>query len=88
MVEPPPGDLRPLTAGLEAEGMRAVTGGTDTHLALLDLRMPGPSGLDLQSALQRQGHEIPIIFLTAHGDVPAARTASSSSFRQLAQPGP
>lgn len=36
---------------------------------VLDLRMPGPSGLDLQSALQRQGHDIPIVFLTAHGDV-------------------
>lgn len=36
---------------------------------VLDLRMPGPSGLDLQSALQRQGHEIPIVFLTAHGKV-------------------
>src|SRR5690606_1973451 len=33
-----------LTAGLEAEGMRAVTGGTDTHLALLDLQPLGVTG--------------------------------------------
>ena len=33
-----------LTAGLEAEGMRAVTGGTDTHLALLDLQPMGVTG--------------------------------------------
>jgi FixJ family two-component response regulator len=36
---------------------------------LLDVRMPGPSGLDLQAALQRQGITIPIVFLTGHADV-------------------
>ena len=36
---------------------------------LLDVRMPGPSGLDLQAALQRQGATLPVIFLTGHADV-------------------
>ena len=36
---------------------------------LLDVRMPGPSGLDLQEALQRQGVPLPVIFLTGHADV-------------------
>jgi FixJ family two-component response regulator len=36
---------------------------------LLDLRMPGPSGLELQAALQRQGVALPVVFLTGHGDV-------------------
>jgi FixJ family two-component response regulator len=36
---------------------------------LLDVRLPGPSGLELQSALQRQGAKLPIIFLTAHANV-------------------
>ena len=36
---------------------------------LLDLRMPGPSGLELQAALQRQGIRLPIVFLTGHANV-------------------
>ena len=36
---------------------------------LLDVRMPGPSGLELQAALQRQHVTLPVIFLTAHADV-------------------
>jgi FixJ family two-component response regulator len=36
---------------------------------LLDIRMPGPSGLELQAALQRQGVALPVIFLTGHADV-------------------
>jgi FixJ family two-component response regulator len=39
---------------------------------LLDVRLPGPSGLDLQEALQRQGILLPVVFLTGHGDVPAS----------------
>lgn len=37
---------------------------------VLDIRMPGMGGLDLQRELARQGMEIPIIFLTGHADVP------------------
>jgi FixJ family two-component response regulator len=39
---------------------------------LLDLRMPGRSGLELQQALAEQGVEIPIVFLTGHADVPTS----------------
>jgi RNA polymerase sigma factor (sigma-70 family) len=38
---------------------------------LLDVRLPGPSGLELQAALQRQGVTLPVIFLTAYADVPS-----------------
>jgi FixJ family two-component response regulator len=43
--------------------------------ALVDLRMPGISGLELQQALARRGVELPLVFITAHGDVPLAVTA-------------
>jgi len=37
---------------------------------LLDMRMPGLSGLDLQKELAQAGVDIPIIFITGHGDIP------------------
>ena len=39
---------------------------------LLDVRLPGPSGLELQVALQRHGIALPVIFLTGHADVPTS----------------
>ena len=36
---------------------------------LLDMRLPGPSGLDLQTALQQQNIVLPIVFLSGHADV-------------------
>jgi FixJ family two-component response regulator len=36
---------------------------------VLDVRLPGSSGLDLQRELAQRGVEIPIIFLTGHGDI-------------------
>ena len=39
---------------------------------VLDLQMPGLSGLDLQKRLAEVGLEIPIVFLTGHGDIPAS----------------
>lgn len=39
---------------------------------LLDVAMPGMSGLDVQSVLNAQGLKIPVIFLTGHGDVAVA----------------
>ncbi|MFJ8739055.1 serine hydroxymethyltransferase [Embleya sp. NPDC127516] len=44
-----------LAQGLQAEGMRAVSGGTDTHLALLDLRGIGVSGSDAERRCERAG---------------------------------
>jgi FixJ family two-component response regulator len=37
---------------------------------VLDVRMPGASGLDLQQQLTRSGNAKPVIFLTGHGDIP------------------
>lgn len=39
---------------------------------LLDLRMPGMSGLDVQDELAAKQIPIPVIFITGHGDVPLA----------------
>jgi FixJ family two-component response regulator len=39
-----------------------------THCVILDIAMPGMSGPDLQQELIRRGHQMPIIFITAHGD--------------------
>jgi FixJ family two-component response regulator len=39
---------------------------------ILDVRMPGESGIDLQNELLRIGNSIPIIFITGHGDIPMA----------------
>ena len=62
-------------AGFEARGY-ASTGEFLLHpppdrpgCLLLDVRMPGPSGLELQAALQRQGVALPVIFLTGYADV-------------------
>ena len=71
--------LRLLTAaGFEARGY----GSTGEFLVqplldrpgclLLDVRLPGPSGLDLQAALQRQGVTLPVVFLTGHANVAAS----------------
>ena len=42
---------------------------------VLDLRLPGMSGLELQEHLKRNAIDIPIVFVTAHGDVRTAVTA-------------
>jgi FixJ family two-component response regulator len=37
---------------------------------VLDVRLPGTSGLDFQNQLVERGTDIPIVFLTGHGDIP------------------
>ncbi len=39
---------------------------------VLDIRMPGMSGLDLQDRLVELGSKLPIVFITGHGDIPMA----------------
>jgi FixJ family two-component response regulator len=54
---------------------------------VLDVRMPGMSGLDLQKQLQQQGCRTPIIFMTGHGDVPMAiRAMKAGAFDFIEKP--
>jgi FixJ family two-component response regulator len=56
---------------------------------VLDVRMPGQSGPELQDALGQAGHEIPIIFLTGHGDVAmSVRAMKSGAADFLEKPTP
>jgi FixJ family two-component response regulator len=54
---------------------------------VLDVRLPGVSGLDLQSQLVRQGISYPIIFMTGHGDIPmSVRAMKAGAVDFLAKP--
>ncbi|HZM36831.1 MAG TPA: response regulator [Burkholderiales bacterium] len=46
-----------------------------TACLVLDLQLPDMSGLDLQRRLGEMGVDIPVVFVTGHGDVPAAVSA-------------
>lgn len=74
---------------IESVGMRVETyGSADDFMRhyypgragclLLDVRMPGMSGLDLQDHLARESIRIPVIIITGHGDVPMAVRAMKS----------
>lgn len=54
---------------------------------VLDIAMPGMSGIELQRELARQGWRIPIVFITAHGDEQAChRLRQSGSVECLLKP--
>jgi FixJ family two-component response regulator len=54
---------------------------------VLDVRMPGMSGIELQETLNRHGAVIPVIFITGHGDVPMAVEAmQAGAFDFLQKP--
>lgn len=60
------------TAYTDAEAFLAAWTPSLTGCIVLDMRMPGMSGLDLFDALRERGSKLPVIFLTGHGDVPLA----------------
>ena len=60
---------RPLTSASEFLTIYKVT---QPGCLVLDVRMPGMSGLELQQRLNLLGAVIPVIFMTGHGDVPMA----------------
>jgi FixJ family two-component response regulator len=43
--------------------------------AIVDLRLPRASGLELQAGLRARGSALPVVIISAHGDVPSARKA-------------
>ena len=52
---------------------------------VLDIRMPGMSGLELQQHLNRMGAMLPVIFITGHGDVPMAVQAMKEGAFEFVQ---
>ena len=54
---------------------------------VLDVRLPGLSGLDLQRRMTEAGMEIPIIFITGHGDIPmSVRAMKAGAVEFLTKP--
>src|SRR6266404_5535597 len=54
---------------------------------VLDVRMPGLSGIELQRELTQSGIQIPIIFITAHGDIPmTVRAMKAGAVEFLTKP--
>jgi FixJ family two-component response regulator len=72
-----------------AEFFAALDAGPEAEpaCAIVDVRMPGLSGLDLQERLNQRRSNIPIILVTGHGDVPmAVRAMKAGAFGFLTKP--
>ena len=83
IVDDDPSIRRSLTNLLRSVGLRAETFTTAHEYVnspqidapgclVLDVRLPGMSGLDLQSEMSRSKAPRPIVFITGHGDIPMA----------------
>jgi FixJ family two-component response regulator len=78
--------LRCLTFPSAEEFLREFTGDGPSCL-VLDVRMPGTGGLDLLEELTARGLRLPVLFITAHADVPmAVRAMKSGAFEFLEKP--
>ncbi len=83
---------------LESVGLRSETFGTPQEFLrskrpdgpsclVLDVRLPGVNGLDFQRELADAGVQIPIIFITGHGDIPmTVRAMKSGAVEFLTKP--
>ncbi len=83
---------------LKSVGLRAeVFGSTEEFVSatrpdipsclVLDVRLPGMSGLEFQEELEKTGIRIPIIFVTAHGDIPmTSRAMKAGAIEFLPKP--
>jgi two-component system response regulator FixJ len=61
--------VRTYESGIE---LMKAAGGLETGCILLDIRMPGMDGLEVQKALRDKGVTLPVIIMTGHGDVSLA----------------
>jgi len=98
LVDDDPGVRDSLTLLLSLKGLRTQPFATaesfiETYrpdwsgCVLTDLRMPGMTGLELQAALRERQMEVPVVVLTAHGDVATARAAlKNGAFDFLEKP--
>jgi FixJ family two-component response regulator len=79
--------------GLQVETFATATDFLDSKLPdvsaclVLDVRLPGISGLEFQAELARAGIKIPIIFMTGHGDIPmTVQAMKAGAFDFLPKP--
>lgn len=79
-------DLRVQTFASASDFLKSVLPNVPSCL-VLDVRLPGPSGLDFQAELTKNGIHIPIIFMTGHGDVPmSVRAMKAGAIEFLQKP--
>jgi len=69
--------LRSVSFGTAEEFLRSELNG-EPRCLVLDVSLPGISGLDFQRRLAEAGFQIPIIFVTGHGDIPMTVKAMKS----------
>ena len=70
-----------------AQEFKASTRPDAPACLVLDVRMPGVSGLDLQRELLNAGIRIPVIFITGHGDIPmSVRAMKAGAVEFLTKP--
>ena len=81
------------SVGLRSEAFASTLEFTRSRLPdapsclLLDVRLPGMSGLDFQTELAKSGIRIPIIFMTGHGDIPmSVRAMKAGAVEFLTKP--
>ena len=98
VVDDDPGALRSLSWLIQQEDIHVRAFGSgreflnaydprEAGCLVLDLQMPEMDGLEVQRRLREQGIALPIIFLTAHGDVPTcARAFKARAFDFLEKP--
>jgi RNA polymerase sigma factor (sigma-70 family) len=98
LIDDDPGVRDSLTLLLSLKGIRTQPFATAesfietyrpewTGCVLTDLRMPGMTGLELQTALRERQLDVPVVVLTAHGDVATARAAlKNGAFDFLEKP--
>jgi FixJ family two-component response regulator len=59
---------------------------TDYVCLILDISMPGMSGIELQQEIERRNEQVPIVFITAHGDEDVRRRLRKDSVECLLKP--
>lgn len=70
-----------------SEDFLAACSDTSFGCAIIDIRMPGMDGMQLQEEMTRRGILLPVIFLTGHGDIPmSVRAIKSGALDFLTKP--
>lgn len=96
LVDDEPGMLKALTRLLEAEGFTVKSYRSAAEFlaerepvgcVVLDVAMPGIDGMELHRRLNVSGSELPVIFLTGHGDIPmSVRAIKTGALDFLTKP--